>query len=58
MRFVDVYEGKGVTDDERSITIRLEYRSTARTLIDAEIDEIHSLIIGNLESNIGAKQRF
>jgi phenylalanyl-tRNA synthetase beta subunit len=25
--FVDVYEGKGLADDERSITIRLEYRS-------------------------------
>ncbi len=58
VEFVDVYEGKGVADDERSITIRLSYRSNERTLIDAEIDEIHGSIIKSLESNLGAKQRF
>ncbi|CAN5600682.1 phenylalanine--tRNA ligase subunit beta [soil metagenome] len=58
VEFVDVYEGKGVADDERSITIRLEYRSNERTLIDAEIDEIHGLIIAKLEESLGAKQRF
>ncbi len=57
VEFVDVYEGKGVADDERSITIRLEYRSNGRTLIDAEIDGIHGLIIKSLENNLGAKQR-
>lgn len=58
VEFVDVYEGKGVADDERSITIRLEYRSNERTLIDAEIDEIHGSIIKSLEGNLDAKQRF
>ena len=58
VKFIDVYEGKGVADDERSITIRLEYRSNERTLTDAEIDEIHSRIIANLENNLSAKQRF
>ncbi len=56
--FVDVYEGKGVADDERSITIRLEYRSDERTLLDEEIDSIHAQILRNLENNLGAKQRF
>lgn len=58
VEFVDVYEGKGVADDERSLTIRLEYRSKERTLIDAEIDEIHASIIKIVETNLGAKQRF
>jgi phenylalanyl-tRNA synthetase beta chain len=56
--FVDVYEGKGVAVDERSLTIRLEYRSDERTLIDEEVDAVHSQIIGSLENNLGAKQRF
>ncbi len=56
--FVDVYEGKGVADDARSVTIRLEYRSDERTLIEAEIDDIQRSIIANLESQLGAKQRF
>jgi len=58
VEFVDIYEGKGVADDERSLTIRLEYRSNERTLIDAEIDEIHASIIKIVETNLGAKQRF
>lgn len=58
VEFVDIYEGKGVADDERSLTIRLEYRSNERTLIDEEIDKIHASIIKIVETNLGAKQRF
>ncbi len=56
--FVDVYEGKGMDDDERSVTIRLEYRSLERTLIEAEVEPIHTSILNELESKLGAKQRF
>ncbi|HLM61444.1 MAG TPA: hypothetical protein VK308_11630, partial [Pyrinomonadaceae bacterium] len=58
VEFVDVYEGKGVADDERSITIRLEYRSDERTLLDEEVETINGQILNVLESNLGAKQRF
>ncbi|MGI8788327.1 MAG: phenylalanine--tRNA ligase subunit beta [Pyrinomonadaceae bacterium] len=58
VEFVDVYEGKGMADDERSITIRLEYRSDERTLLEEEIETIHAQILNNLETNLGAKQRF
>jgi phenylalanyl-tRNA synthetase beta chain len=58
VEFVDVYEGKGIADDERSITIRLEYQSPERTLIDEEVDAVHASIIENLENKLGAKQRF
>jgi len=58
VEFVDVYEGKGVPDDSRSLTIRLEYRSDERTLVEEEVEGIHRDIIGNLENNLGVKQRF
>ncbi|MDQ3131256.1 MAG: phenylalanine--tRNA ligase subunit beta [Acidobacteriota bacterium] len=58
VEFVDVYEGKGIADDERSITIRLEYRSDERTLIDEEVDAVHNQIIKSLEEKLSAKQRF
>ncbi len=58
VEFVDVYEGKGVVSDQRSITIRLEYRSNERTLLDEEVDTIHAEILQNVEKNLGAKQRF
>ncbi|MGI9056891.1 MAG: phenylalanine--tRNA ligase subunit beta [Pyrinomonadaceae bacterium] len=57
VEFVDVYEGKGIADDERSLTIRFEYRSDERTLIEEEIDEIHSRILTSLEANFDGKQR-
>ena len=57
VEFVDVYEGKGINDDERSITVRLEYRSDERTLLDEEVDTIHSKILRNLEDKFGAKLR-
>ena len=58
IEFVDVYEGKGVADDERSITVRLEYRSDERTLMEEEIEKIHADILENLAAKLGAKQRF
>ena len=58
IEFVDVYEGKGVSDDERSLTIRLEYRSDERTLLEEEAETIHAQILKSLETNLGAKQRF
>ena len=56
--FVDVYEGQGVSEDARSVTIRLEYRSDERTLLDEEVDSIHQQILQSLETNLNAKQRF
>ena len=58
IEFVDVYEGKGVADDARSITIRLAYRSDERTLLEEEVETVHSEILRNLEDKTGAKQRF
>ena len=57
VEFVDVYEGKGVAGDERSLTIRLEYRSDERTLLEEEVDAVHNEILKNLEERTGAKLR-
>ncbi|MEP6850739.1 MAG: phenylalanine--tRNA ligase subunit beta [Acidobacteriota bacterium] len=57
VQFVDVYEGKGLADDERSITIRLEYRSDERTLLESEIEPVHSAIVATVEEKLGVKQR-
>jgi len=55
--FVDIYEGKGLAVNERSITIRLEYRSVERTLIDDEVERVHSELIRTLEEKLKIKQR-
>lgn len=56
--FVDVYEGKGLGDDERSITVRLEYRSDERTLIEDDVEAVHKKILAQLETELGIKPRF
>ncbi|MBC7900189.1 MAG: hypothetical protein H7070_09070, partial [Saprospiraceae bacterium] len=56
--FVDIYEGKGMEANERSITIRLVYRSDERTLIEEEVALIHNEIITTLESGLSIKQRY
>ncbi|MBK9216147.1 MAG: phenylalanine--tRNA ligase subunit beta [Chloracidobacterium sp.] len=55
--FVDVYEGKGLADTERSITIRLQYRSPERTLIEDEVEALHQQIVTTVEQNLSIKQR-
>ncbi len=56
--FVDIYEGKGIAENERSITIRLEYRSDERTLIENEVDAAHNLLIETLEKDLNIRRRF
>ena len=58
VEYVDVYEGKGVAGDSRSLTIRFEYRSNDKTLQEEEIETIHTLILKVLSEKLDAKQRF
>ncbi len=54
---VDVYEGGGVPEEKRSLTLRIEYRSDERTLRDEDVDESHARVVGELETRFGARQR-
>jgi phenylalanyl-tRNA synthetase beta chain len=55
--FVDVYEGKGLADNERSITIRFEYRSDDRTLTEEDVDPIHQRLIDSVIQKLGMRLR-
>lgn len=57
IEFVDVYEGKGMEENMRSITIRLEYRSDERTLIEEEVEAVHQQILGQIEQKLSIKPR-
>jgi phenylalanyl-tRNA synthetase beta chain len=58
VEFVDIYEGKGMDPDKRSLTIRLEYRSDERTLIETEVDGVHGELIETLENDLNIQRRF
>lgn len=55
--YVDTYTGEGVEDGERSVTIRLEYRSPDRTLTDKEVDLVHAEVLSSLETELDASFR-
>lgn len=50
--FVDSFEGKGIEPGKRSITVRLEYRSDERTLVESEVAEIHQKIVDWISSSL------
>jgi phenylalanyl-tRNA synthetase beta chain len=55
--FVGTYEGEGIPDDKRSITIRIEYRADDGTLRDDEVDQIHWPVIEALKQKFDAEIR-
>lgn len=57
VEFVDIFEGKEMAENERSITIRLVYRSDERTLTEAEVEEVHQKILDKLQTNLSVQQR-
>ncbi len=56
--FVDNYEGKGMGENERSLTVRLEYRSDDRTLTEEEVSAEHDRIVAATEEKLSIKQRY
>jgi phenylalanyl-tRNA synthetase beta chain len=55
--FAGTYEGEGIPDNKRSITLRFEYRAPDRTLRDEEIDEVHWSIVKALQEKFSAEVR-
>ncbi len=54
---MEVWEGKGVPEGQKSVTLSFEFRAPDRTLTDAERDELFHLILKEMEKR-GAKFRF
>ena len=55
--FVGTYEGEGIADEKRSVTLRFEYRADDRTLRDEDVDQIHWPLIQALRKNFSAEVR-
>ncbi|SDY97694.1 phenylalanine--tRNA ligase subunit beta [Nitrosomonas sp. Nm33] len=53
----DVYSGKGMEFGKKSLAFRILLQDTEKTLVDKEIDEAISELIGILESKFNAKLR-
>jgi phenylalanyl-tRNA synthetase beta chain len=57
VKFVGTYEGEGIAEGKRSVTVRFEYRAPDRTLRDEEVDELHWPLVEALKKEFGAEVR-
>src|SRR5262249_23698447 len=55
--FVSTYEGQGIPDQKRSVTLRFAYRADDRTLRDEEVDQIHWPLVKALQQKFDAEVR-
>lgn len=53
----DVYTGKQVPPDKKSVAVRLEYVPENRTFTEEEINEMQSALLKKLKSELGAELR-
>jgi phenylalanyl-tRNA synthetase beta chain len=56
-QFVGTYEGEGIPENKRSVTLCLEYRADDRTLRDEEVDTVHWQLIDALKQKFNAETR-
>ncbi len=56
-QFVGTYEGQGIAENKRSITIRFDYRADDRTLRDDEVDASHWPLVESLKERFKAEVR-
>jgi len=53
----DVYQGKGVEPNHKSLAFRIFMQDTQRTLEDAEVDEAVSGLLRHVERAVGGRLR-
>ena len=57
-RLFDVYQGKGLGDNEKSIALGLILRAFDRTLEDSDVNSVTKLVVDHLATRFGAKPRY
>ncbi|MBI3626485.1 phenylalanine--tRNA ligase subunit beta [Candidatus Uhrbacteria bacterium] len=53
----DVYQGKGVPEDSKSLAFHITYRDPQKTLSMEEVQQLHQKIVKNLQTKLGAQVR-
>jgi phenylalanyl-tRNA synthetase beta chain len=57
VKLFDVYKGKPVPPDKKSLAFSIRYRASDRTLTDTEVDALHADIIKALKNSLNAELR-
>ncbi len=57
VRFVDIYRGKGIAPDKKSVTLSLRFRDEDGTLTHEAVDAYQGAIVKGLNDAVGAELR-
>jgi phenylalanyl-tRNA synthetase beta chain len=57
LQLFDVYAGKGVPENKKSLAFRIVMQDTQRTLLDSEVDAAMQQLVSCLEQAFGAQLR-
>jgi phenylalanyl-tRNA synthetase beta chain len=57
IQLFDVYAGKGVAENKKSLALRIVMQDTQRTLLDSEVDAAVQQLVSCLEQAFGAQLR-
>jgi phenylalanyl-tRNA synthetase beta chain len=57
LRIFDLYEGKGIPKDHRSVAFRLRYQSGRRTLTDEDVERSVTAVTDRLREELGVETR-
>lgn len=54
----DIYKGKGIPQNNISVTFYVIFRSKERTLTDDEVNDLFQKMVENIEKKLGVKKRY
>jgi len=57
VKLFDIYTGKPIPKGKKSLAFSIRFRSADKTLMDAEVDDLHARIIRKLQENLDAELR-
>ncbi|MDR2678468.1 MAG: phenylalanine--tRNA ligase subunit beta [Zoogloeaceae bacterium] len=57
LQLFDLYQGSGIPEGKKSLAFRIVMQDTARTLLDADMDEVVARILSHLTEKLGAQRR-
>ena len=57
IRLFDIYRGRPLTDDEKSLAYRLAFQADHRTLVETEVDDAVAGVTSGLVADVGGRLR-
>jgi phenylalanyl-tRNA synthetase beta chain len=57
VQLFDIYAGKGVAENKKSLSLRIVMQDTQRTLLDSEVDAAMQQLMSCLQRAFGAQLR-